>query len=54
MAENNDHDSGHDSGHDSDHDVGKYIRKHAPRGMTVKKDIINRISKGKGKLNVSY
>ena len=39
MADHSDHDSGHDSG-----DAGNYIRKHAPRGMTVKKNIMNRIN----------
>lgn len=53
MEDYNDHGSGHDdSGHESD--VGDYIRKHGPRGMTVKKDIIGRINKGKGPLSVSY
>ena len=51
MADHSDHDSGHDSPGDA---AGNYIRKHAPRGMTVKKNIMNRINKGKGKLSVSY
>lgn len=55
MASLSDHESGHDSSHEGGDGGGhRNTKKFTPRGMTSKKNIIHRISKGHDKYSVSY